>query len=187
MALDKLVDSAQLDSDLTSVANAIRTKGGTSASLSFPQGFVDAVDAISGGGGASLHMHTGSFTPAENAQSMVVSGLDAPALLVRIFIDDYDNVATDGTPKILGACYADGVRVLWRTNSAGTAASVGDNGEATMFSTGRTVYADGTIVANRFVSTNTGFTYNTGHASYNFKAGYTYRYVCYTLPDSEVL
>lgn len=46
MALDKLVDSAQLDSDLTSVANAIRTKGGTSASLSFPAEFVSAIGAI---------------------------------------------------------------------------------------------------------------------------------------------
>lgn len=46
MAVDKLVDSAQLDADLTSVANAIRTKGGTSASLAFPAGFVSAVQAI---------------------------------------------------------------------------------------------------------------------------------------------
>lgn len=53
MALDKLVDSSQLDADLTSVANAIRTKGGTSAQLSFPQGFVDAVGAISSGGGTT--------------------------------------------------------------------------------------------------------------------------------------
>ena len=51
MALDKLVDSSQLDENLTSVANAIRTKGGTSASLAFPQGFVDAVSAIQTGGG----------------------------------------------------------------------------------------------------------------------------------------
>lgn len=50
MALDKLVDSTQLDADLTSVANAIRTKGGTSAQLAFPQGFVDAVEAIEAGG-----------------------------------------------------------------------------------------------------------------------------------------
>lgn len=49
MALDKLVDSSQLDANLTSVANAIRTKGGTSASLSFPGGFVDAVNAIEAG------------------------------------------------------------------------------------------------------------------------------------------
>ena len=51
MAVDKLVDSTQLDSDLTSVANAIRTKGGTSASLAFPAGFVSAVEAIPTGGG----------------------------------------------------------------------------------------------------------------------------------------
>lgn len=50
MAVDKLVDSTQLDSDLTSVANAIRTKGGTSAQLAFPAGFVSAVQAIPSGG-----------------------------------------------------------------------------------------------------------------------------------------
>ncbi len=53
MSVDKLVDSTQLDSDLTSVANAIRTKGGTSASLTFPSDFVSAINAISGGGGGS--------------------------------------------------------------------------------------------------------------------------------------
>lgn len=51
MAVDKLVDSTQLDTDLTAVANAIRTKGGTSAQLAFPTGFVDAIDAIQTGGG----------------------------------------------------------------------------------------------------------------------------------------
>lgn len=50
MAVDKLVDSAQLDADLTAVANAIRTKGGTSAQLVFPTGFVSAVEAIETGG-----------------------------------------------------------------------------------------------------------------------------------------
>lgn len=39
------------DTDLTAVANAIRTKGGTSAQLAFPDGFVDAIDAIETGGG----------------------------------------------------------------------------------------------------------------------------------------
>jgi hypothetical protein len=50
MALDKLVDSTQLDTDLTSVADAIRTKGGTSAQLAFPADFVSAINDISGGG-----------------------------------------------------------------------------------------------------------------------------------------
>lgn len=46
MAVDKLVDSAVLDANLTAVANAIRAKGGTSAQLAFPAGFVSAVQNI---------------------------------------------------------------------------------------------------------------------------------------------
>ncbi len=37
------------DSDLTAVADAIRTKGGTAAALAFPSGFVSAVQAITTG------------------------------------------------------------------------------------------------------------------------------------------
>ena len=51
MAYDKAVDSAQLDADLTLVADAIRTKGGTDAQLAFPSGFVSAVQAFETGGG----------------------------------------------------------------------------------------------------------------------------------------
>lgn len=54
MAVDKLVDSNQLDADLTSVANAIRAKGGTSDPLAFPVGFVSAVNSIPTGGGAPV-------------------------------------------------------------------------------------------------------------------------------------
>lgn len=55
MAVDKLVDSTQLDSDLTSVANAIRAKSGGSSSLAFPSGFVSEIQAIpSGGGGMTM-------------------------------------------------------------------------------------------------------------------------------------
>lgn len=49
MSVDKLVDSTQLNSDLTSVANAIRTRGGTSAQLSFPNEFISAVQNIGDG------------------------------------------------------------------------------------------------------------------------------------------
>ena len=49
-----MADYLVTDTELTSVANAIRTKGGTSASLSFPTGFVSAIaDIPSGGGGGS--------------------------------------------------------------------------------------------------------------------------------------
>ena len=50
MALDKLVDSEALDSGLTSIANAIRAKGGTSAALTYPTGFVSAIENIPTGG-----------------------------------------------------------------------------------------------------------------------------------------
>ena len=47
------------DTELTSIADAIRAKGGTSASLTFPTGFADAIDAIPSGGGGS---HTVTVT-----------------------------------------------------------------------------------------------------------------------------
>ncbi len=54
MALDKVIDSAKLDADLTSIADAIREKAGVSDSFVFPDGFVEAVSGISTGGGDSL-------------------------------------------------------------------------------------------------------------------------------------
>lgn len=41
-----MADYLVTDTELTSVADAIRTKGGTSANLSFPTGFVSAINAI---------------------------------------------------------------------------------------------------------------------------------------------
>lgn len=51
MAIDKAIDSAVLDANLTTVADAIRAKGGTTDALSFPTGFSDAISAIQAGGG----------------------------------------------------------------------------------------------------------------------------------------
>ena len=42
------------DTDLTAVANAIRTKGGTSESLEFPSEFVAAIENIPSGGGGAI-------------------------------------------------------------------------------------------------------------------------------------
>ena len=71
MSVDKLVDSTQLDSDLTSVANAIRTKGGTSAQLAFPAGFVQAIGDIPSGG--SVQIATGTFTGNGTSNEQIVS------------------------------------------------------------------------------------------------------------------
>ena len=50
----KIVDADTLDSNLKDIADHIRTKGDTTDTLSFPQGFMDAVDAISTGGGEEV-------------------------------------------------------------------------------------------------------------------------------------
>lgn len=49
MANYKVVNSDQLDSDLTVVADAIREKSGTSGKMAFPNGMADAVRNISSG------------------------------------------------------------------------------------------------------------------------------------------
>lgn len=63
MAYDKVVDSAQLNADLTSVANAIRAKSGNSIQLAFPAGFVNEIGSISTGGTdlSTLEMYVADF------------------------------------------------------------------------------------------------------------------------------
>lgn len=53
------MDYLTTDTELTSIADAIRTKGGTSASLVYPAGFISAINAISGG----LEYEEGIWTP----------------------------------------------------------------------------------------------------------------------------
>lgn len=64
--MNYIVDS----DDLTSVANAIRTKGGTSASLAFPAEFVSAIAAIPTGGGK---LETGTFTIASDTKTVTIN------------------------------------------------------------------------------------------------------------------
>ena len=75
MAVDMLVDSTALDAALTATANAIRTKGGTSAQIAFDDetGFAAAIAALPSGGGslpAGLNaIAYGTFTPAQQITS----------------------------------------------------------------------------------------------------------------------
>ena len=75
MAYDKVVDSASLDSKLTQVADAIRTKGNTSADLQFPSGFISAIQAIQTGTELKIVVSvTSGATVAATKGSKVVSG-----------------------------------------------------------------------------------------------------------------
>lgn len=71
MALDKAIDSAQLDADLTAVADAIRAKGGTSEALAFPGGFVEAVEAIQAGSGDNHEIEDLFVTRGERTEEYV--------------------------------------------------------------------------------------------------------------------
>ena len=76
MALDKVVDSTQLEADLATVADAIRAKGKTADKLAFPGGFADAIAAISTGGGAdlgSVEVYVADFH--ESGETTVTTGV----------------------------------------------------------------------------------------------------------------
>lgn len=75
------------DTDLTSVADAIRAKGGTSAQLAFPAGFVQAIADIPSGGGG-IRKATGSFTiivDGNNNQPTIAHNLGTQKIAVVIY------------------------------------------------------------------------------------------------------
>ncbi len=121
MALDKLVDSTQLDSDLTSVANAIRAKSGGSGQLAFPADFLTEIASISGGGGESMNVQHFSYTHATDWFSPV----SASAGSTKAFADTYFNEGeglywaflTDNTAS---STYRG--RAAWKANNVGATA-----------------------------------------------------------------
>lgn len=90
MAVDKAVDSAALESDLTSVANAIRAKGGTTGKLSFPDGYVSAVNAISSG--VDVKTASGSFTTSTKGVATINCGFKPDLIVIYI-----TTMTSDGT------------------------------------------------------------------------------------------
>lgn len=91
MAVDKLVDSTQLDTDLTSVANAIRAKSGGSSQLAFPSGFVSEIGNIPSGGGTRSEI--GSFTVASNyvTSKTISHGLNTSKIFGIVWAEPDEN------------------------------------------------------------------------------------------------
>lgn len=176
MAVDKLVDSTQLDSDLTSVANAIRTKGGTSAQLAFPAGFVSAIGDIQTGGLSiqpPYKVASGSVTPVSNTQTLTVdvtaSGITE---LCGAFIicEDIVNYATK---------YLDSAPVYIRGNHHNiyplNAAGAGFGLTMTIFNDDGTISNTGN--GNWWGLNNGTMTFGTYTANGFYKPGVTYSYV----------
>lgn len=67
-----LVDGA----DLTSIANAIRTKGETSASLEFPTDFISAIAAIPTSSGVTVKTATGTFAGTGTSTATIPCSFD---------------------------------------------------------------------------------------------------------------
>ena len=64
MATYKVVDADQLNADMTSVADSIRTKRGTTEALAWPDGYKTAIEAIQtgGGGGGGMYFEKTTFS-----------------------------------------------------------------------------------------------------------------------------
>lgn len=101
MAYDKAVDSTQLDAGLTEIANAIRTKGGTEAQLTFPGGFASAIQAIPTGRDGVDIVITSTITNAiEFSNALANSGAPAQYFFA---IKTYQNGTPASNQAICGA------------------------------------------------------------------------------------
>ena len=114
MALDKAVDSAQLNADLTAVADTIRTKGGTSAQLAFPDGFVSAVQAIKGAPDLQIVVTTSAgATVTATKGSKTVSGTADASGHCTLVVDESGTWSVTAT----AGGYSDTADVIVGTNS----------------------------------------------------------------------
>ena len=91
-------------SDLSSVANAIRTKGNTSEQLAFPTDFVSAIEALPSGSGSTLSLiGSGTYTLLSNAGTMVIPvSLTGTPVVVLVECD----IPTSGTAQTLAWAFA---------------------------------------------------------------------------------
>lgn len=141
MSVDKLVDSTQLNSDLTSVANAIRGKTGGSVTLTFPADFVSAINGIPTGG--SLETGAKTITATESSQSITMTpstgydGFDEVDITVNAIPSNYvgsgvtqrtssDLTASGATVTAPAGYYASAASKAVASGTAGTPSAVLD-------------------------------------------------------------
>ena len=100
MALDKVVDSAVLDAEMTSVANAIRAQTGNTDMLAWPNGFLTAIAGITGSGG--IQSASGEYSIAEDvtALNIDISDIGFVPDLVAVYLDETGMEYTSTPTKI---------------------------------------------------------------------------------------
>ena len=180
MSVDKLVDSTQLDADLTSVANAIRTKGGTSASLAFPADFVSAIAAIPSGGGGGITKETGTFTGnGTHTINFAVTAQKSPDI-VCIKRSDYANL-TAVTDRAHAATLGMKGYLIASTYTAASATSLANAGCRAYAASD---WFDGSVVANNEIAFDTGTNklyVRAGNNSNLWSTSLTYEYTLFFL------
>ena len=109
MAYDKVVDSAQLDGALTSMADAIRGKTGESSPIAWDagNGFAAAIAAIVSGG-SGLAVESGEYIPSVDTRTPDIEVSQAAhdgCLLMMLTVDDDDLPVIQGIENSLRAMY----------------------------------------------------------------------------------
>lgn len=135
------------DTDLTSVADAIRAKSGGSTQLAFPAGFVSEIQAIPSGGGGVQTIASGTFTGAG------VHNVDIPVGTKMPQTDFMFAVWVDGGTTITPAASADRVVTMLQqlVRKRFCYYNLSSDGTKTLISrlTYPTVGSDGTTITNR--------------------------------------
>lgn len=101
MAYDLVVDSSYLNQGLTAIANSVRTKGGTSSPLAFPDGIKQAIDNIETGimpTGTVNITANGTYDVADKATAVVnvEAGVDYLAKRADGSLTSYSNAGLTG-------------------------------------------------------------------------------------------
>lgn len=190
MPIDKAVDSAVLDANLLSVANAIREKAGTSETMPFPDGFVSVIEAIASGG-SGLDYDMGEFV----LDADVGSGLGISVPHKLGVVPEFICVWTDnwaGRTSEEGVSYADlkktAVGFIWLDEITGMSYRASSTSTGTPFCVGLEIVRDdyrvtGTLpssgvygISDDYLSEYTFSPPNFGAGGAKYRAGVTYKY-----------
>ena len=185
MALDKVVDSAALDAQLTSIADAIRSKGGTTGQLTLA-GMVDAINAIqTGSGGTGFAYDMGEFVPEADTiggvNTYISHNLGEKPGFILVWTDDYVGVTNPDEihATSLGFVWFNQVMGLenWFTSSAhgeGTTVNFTQSKGSTGMNIVKPTAVSYTLQSNA-VSAESFMLVKIGNAVY-YRAGTTYKY-----------
>lgn len=182
------MDYLTTDTELTSIANAIRTKGGTTAQLTYPTGFINAINSLGGGG---LEYEEGTYTPTADTSAPQIDFTNTHTNPPAFVFIGY----TGGTPHVANTLnywafmdnrYLLGSTISMTTGNAVTYAFISGNynhsgGNSTTNLATNTNYTSTTPSTYPSVTTyyvtNTYFIPRMNNQSYIFPSGYTYKWI----------